>query len=119
LRRAGERIRRRQPDEAIKSTRIVTGEISTGAEALTDRTGALAAAYDIPVIPHGGGHGEGIHYIMATTNAPWAGMFMPAPGGPNEVYDLWEERYNLPKGPQGVYMRPLEKPGFGWDISVS
>lgn len=130
-------------NQAIKSTRIVTGEHeytrygfrrlleTKGASiwqpdinwcgGLTEmrRIGALAAAYDIPVIPHGGGLGEGVHYIMATTNAPWAEMFMPAPGGPKEVYDLWEERYNLSKGPEGVYMRPLEKPGFGWDIVVS
>ena len=91
---------------AIKSTRIVTGEHEytrygfrqllehRGAEiwqpdinwcgGLTEmrRIGALAAAYDIPVIPHGGGLGEGVHYIMATTNCPWAEMFMPAPGDP-------------------------------------
>jgi L-rhamnonate dehydratase len=128
---------------AIKSTRIVTGEheytrygfrylLEHNAASiwqpdvnwcggLTElrRIGALAAAYDIPVIPHGGGLGEGIHYIMATTNAPWAEMFMPAPGGPKEVYQLWEENYNLSRGPEGVYMRPSERPGFGWDFLVS
>ena len=128
---------------AIKSTRIVTGEheytrygfrhlLEHNAASiwqpdvnwcggLTElrRIGALAAAYDIPVIPHGGGLGEGVHYIMATTNAPWAEMFMPAPGGPKEVYQLWEESYNLSKGPEGVYMRPSERPGFGWDFVVS
>ncbi len=30
----------------------------------------------------GGGLGEGVHFVMATTNSPWAEMFMPAPGGP-------------------------------------
>lgn len=128
---------------AIKSTRIVTGEHeytrygfrrlleTKGASiwqpdinwcgGLTEmrRIGALAAAYDIPVIPHGGGLGEAIHYIMATTNCPWAEMFMPAPGGPKEVYDLWAEQYSLSKGPEGVYMRPSEKPGFGWDFTAS
>jgi L-rhamnonate dehydratase len=83
------------------------------------RIGALAAAYDIPVIPHGGGLGEGIHYIMATVNCPWAELFMPAPGGPKEVYDLGAEQYNVSKGPEGIYMRPSERPGFGWDIVVS
>ncbi|MBI1896438.1 MAG: L-rhamnonate dehydratase [Acidobacteria bacterium] len=127
----------------ITSTRIVTGEHEytrygfrellavngasiwqpdiTWCGGLTElrRIGALAAAYDIPVIPHGGGLGEGVHYIMATTNAPWAEMFMPAPGGPKEVYDLWTENYNLSKGPEGVYMRPHDRPGFGWDFVVS
>ena len=130
-------------NQAIKSTRIVTGEHEytrygfrqllevNGASiwqpdinwcgGLTEirRIGALAAAYDIPVIPHGGGLGEGVHYIMATTNAPWGEMFMPAPGGPPEVYQIWEERYNLSKGPEGIYMRPHDKPGFGLDMVVS
>ena len=127
----------------IKSTRIVTGEheytrygfrnlLEHNAAAiwqpdinwcggLTElrRIGALAAAYDIPVIPHGGGLGEALHYIMATPNAPWAEMFMPAPGGPAEVYKLWEESYNLTKGPEGIHMRPSDRPGFGWDFVVS
>ncbi|MCP5112674.1 MAG: L-rhamnonate dehydratase, partial [bacterium] len=44
------------------------------------RIGHLAAAYDIPVIPHGGGSRDSIHWIMANTNSPWAELFMPAPG---------------------------------------
>lgn len=130
-------------NQAIKSTRIATGEheytrygfrylLEHNAASiwqpdinwcggLTElrRIGALAAAYDIPVIPHGGGLGEGVHFVMATTNSPWAEMFMPAPGGPKEVYQLWEEEYNLSKGPEGIYMRPSERPGFGWDFQVS
>jgi L-rhamnonate dehydratase len=129
--------------QAIKSTRIVTGEHEytrygfrqllehkaaviwqpdvnwCGGMTELRRIGALAAAYDIDVIPHGGGLGEGVHYVMAATNSPWAEMFMPAPGGPQAVYDLWEERYNLTKGPEGIYMRPSDKPGFGWDIEVA
>ena len=53
---------------------------------------------------------------MATMNAPWAEMFMPAPGGPKQVYDLWEERYQLTKGPEGIYMRPPDGPGFGFEL---
>jgi L-rhamnonate dehydratase len=128
---------------AIKSTRIATGEHEytrygfrqllehNGASiwqpdinwcgGLTElrRIGALAAAYDISVIPHGGGLNEAIHYVMANTNCPWAEMFMPAPGGPQEVYELWAEHYNLSKGPEGVYTRPPERPGLGWDFIVS
>jgi L-rhamnonate dehydratase len=128
---------------AIKSTRIVTGEHEytrygfrqllenrsasiwqpdiNWCGGLTEmrRIGALAAAYDIPVIPHGGGLGEAAHYMMATTNCPWAELFMPPPGGPKEVYDLWTEQYQVTKGPEGLYMRPSDKPGFGWDFTVS
>ena len=66
------------------------------------RIGALASAYDIPVIPHGGGLNGAIHWIIANVNAPWAELFMPAPGGP-----------------EGIYTRPSDSPGFGWDFEVA
>ena len=126
----------------VKSTRIATGEHEYGrygfrhllenqsAEiwqpdmnwcgGLTEmrRIGAMAAAYDIPVIPHGGGLNGSSHYILATTNSPWAELFLPAPGAPKEVYQIFEENYAISRGPEGIYMRPLEKPGFGWDYVV-
>jgi L-rhamnonate dehydratase len=130
-------------NSAIKSTRIVTGEHEYGrygfryllehnaasiwqpdiqwCGGLTElrKIGALAAAYDIPVIPHGGGLNGAIHWIIANVNAPWAELFMPAPGGPKEVYQLWEEQYQVSRGPEGIYMRPPDRPGWGWDIVVS
>lgn len=126
----------------IKSTRIVTGEHEytrygfrrllecNGASiwqpdiqwcgGMTElrRIGALGAAYDIPVIPHGGGEHASVHFIMATVNSPWAELFMPAPGGPPEVYQRHEEDYHLTRGPEGIYTQPSEKPGFGWDFLV-
>jgi len=123
----------------IKSTRIVTGEHEYGrygfrmllehdaAEiwqpdaqwcgGLTElrKIGALAAAYDIPVICHGGGLSpESVAFTMATTNAPWCEMFMPPPGGPADYYKKFEEDYRLTRGPEGIYMQPHDKPGFGW-----
>jgi len=95
---------------AIKSTRIATGEHeytrygfrrlleAKGASiwqpdihwcgGLTElrRIAALAAAYDIPVIPHTGGTFDCVHFVMATPNSPWAELFIPSPGGPPEVY---------------------------------
>ena len=82
------------------------------------RIGALAAAYDIPVIPHGGGLNEGVHFITATTNAPWAELFMPPPGGPREVYQRFEEDKRITRGEEGIYMQASDKPGFGWDFVV-
>ena len=82
------------------------------------RIGALAATHDIPVIPHGGWRGGGPHYIMATTNSPWCEMFLPPPGGPDEVYQRFEEENNISRGPEGIYMRPSDRPGFGWDLVV-
>ena len=128
---------------AIKSTRIVTGEHEytrygfryllehkaaqiwqpdihwCGGLTELRRIGALAAAYDIPVIPHGGGARDSVHWTAATTNSPWAEMFMPAPGGPAAVYKQYEEENQLTRGPEGIYTRPSDKPGFGWDLVVS
>jgi L-rhamnonate dehydratase len=81
--------------------------------------GALAAAHDIPVIPHGGWRGGAPHYILAATNSPWCEMFMPPPGGPKEVYGRFEEDNNITRGPEGIYMRPSDRPGFGWELEVS
>lgn len=126
--------------QAIKSTRIVTGEHEYGrygfrqllehnaAEiwqpdvnwcgGLTEmrRIAALGAAYDILVIPHNGGRSEALHLIMATPNCPWAEMFLPPPGGPKEVYSMYEEEYGVTRGPEGIYVRPSNRPGLGWQI---
>ena len=129
--------------ESIKTTRIVTGEHEYGrygfrnllehrsAEiwqpdihwcgGLTElrHVANLAAAYDIPVIPHVGGTQDCVHFIMATTNSPWAELFMPPPGGPKEVYRRWEEDNQITRGPEGIYTRPSEEPGFGWDFEAT
>jgi len=126
----------------IKSTRIVTGEHEytrygfslvleykaasiwqpdmnwCGGLSELRHIGALAAAYDIPVIPHGGWRGGCPPYILATPNSPWCEMFMPPPGGPSEVYQRFEEENNVTRGPEGIYMRPSDRPGFGWELIV-
>ncbi len=89
---------------------------------LTDllRIAALASASDIPVIPHLGGTSPfATHFIMATINSPWAEFFWPPGGGPPEVYQQWEEDHQITRGPEGIYTRPLDKPGFGWDVVVA
>lgn len=127
-------------NEAIQSTRMATGEHEytrygfrqlleykaadiwqpdmNWCGGLTElrRIGALAAAHDIPVIPHGGWRGGAPHFIFATTNSPWCEMFLPAPGGPPEVYKGFEEENNITRGPEGIYMRPSDRPGFGWEL---
>ncbi|MFN7936031.1 MAG: enolase C-terminal domain-like protein [Bryobacteraceae bacterium] len=129
-------------NSTIKSTRIATGEHEYGrygfrylleangasiwqpdiqwCGGLTElrRIGAMASAYDIPVIPHGGGLNGAIHWTIANVNAPWAELFLPAPGGPKEVYKIHEEQYQISRGPEGIYTRPRELPGFGWDTEV-
>jgi L-alanine-DL-glutamate epimerase-like enolase superfamily enzyme len=83
------------------------------------RIAALASAYDIPVISHAGCVQDCVHFTMATPNAPWSEMFMPPPGGPAEVYQRFEEDNNVTRGPEGIYMRPSERPGFGWEMEVA
>ena len=129
--------------KAIKSTRIVTGEHEYGrygfrqllehesAEiwqpdaqwtgGLTElrKIAALAAAYDIPVIPHGGGLSpETVAFTMATANAPWCELFLPPPGGPKDVYKRYEDLMRITRGPEGIYMQPHDAPGFGWDVAA-
>lgn len=128
--------------EKIKSTRIVTGEHEYGrygfrlllenqsAEiwqpdaqwcgGITElrKIAAMAAAYDIPVIPHGGGLSpETVAFSMATTNAPWCELFLPPPGGPKSVYQEFEEKMRITRGPEGIYMQPHDIPGVGWEKS--
>jgi hypothetical protein len=45
-------------------------------------------------------------------------MFLPPPGGPKEVYSRFEEENNITRGPEGIYVRPSDRPGFGWDLEV-
>jgi len=130
-------------NKRIKSTRIVTGEheyTRYGFQLLLDydcakiwqpdmrycggltelrKIGALAAAHDIPVIPHCGWSGGTAHFIMATPNSPWCEMFMPAPGGPKEVYEMFAEEYGITRGPEGIYMVPPDNPGFGHEFEVN
>jgi L-rhamnonate dehydratase len=83
------------------------------------RIAALAAAYDIPVIPHTGGTFDCVHFVMATPNSPWGELFIPPPGGPQVVYDRFEEDNHVTRGPEGIYIRPSERPGLGWDIEAA
>jgi L-rhamnonate dehydratase len=124
----------------IRSTRMATGEheyTRYGFELLADykaaaiwqpdmqwcggltemrRIDALARAKEIPVIPHGGWRGGSAHFVFANENTPWCEMFLPAPGGPKEVYERFEQEYQITRGPEGISMRPPERPGFGLEV---
>jgi L-rhamnonate dehydratase len=77
------------------------------------KIGALAEAFDIDVIPHDGGRNGATHWSISHVNAPWAELFMPPPGGPKQVYDMFEEQYEITRGPEGLYMHPPRTPGWG------
>ena len=64
----------------------------------------------------GGGSRDWVHFDRATPNSPSAELLLPAPGGPDLVYDRYEEDNNLTRGPEGIFARPSDGPGFGWDL---
>jgi L-rhamnonate dehydratase len=124
----------------IKSTRMATGEheyTRYGFELLADYKAAaiwqpdmhwcggltelrwidaLARTKNIPVIPHGGWRGGSAHFVFANDNTPWCEMFLPPPGGPKEVYDQFEQEHQISRGPEGIYTRPPNRPGFGFEV---
>ena len=53
---------------------------------------------------------------FANKNTPWCEMFLPAPGGPLEVYQQFQEEQQITRGPEGIYMRPPDRPGFGFEV---
>lgn len=77
---------------------------------------ALARASNTPVIPHGGWRGGAAHFVFRNKNTPWCEMFLPWPGGPQEVYDRFEVENGITRGPEGIYMRPPDRPGFGFEL---
>ena len=77
---------------------------------------SLAQANKTPVIPHGGWRGGAAHFVFSSENTPWCEMFLPWPGGPKEVYDRFEEENGITRGPDGIYMRPPNRPGFGFEL---
>ncbi|MCH2212831.1 MAG: hypothetical protein MK110_16120 [Fuerstiella sp.] len=77
---------------------------------------ALARAGNTPVIPHGGWRGGAAHFVFSNENTPWCEMFLPWPGGPAEVYERFEEENGVTRGPEGVYMQPSNRPGFGFEL---
>jgi len=77
---------------------------------------ALARARETPVIPHAGWRGGAAHFVFANKNTPWCEMFLPWPGGPKEIYERFEEEHQITRGPDGIYMRPPDRPGFGFEL---
>ncbi len=77
---------------------------------------SLARSQNIPVIPHGGWRGGSAHFVFANNNTPWCEMFLPPPGGPKQVYQQFEEEQQITRGPEGIYMRPPDRPGFGLEL---
>jgi L-rhamnonate dehydratase len=81
------------------------------------RIGALAEVCDITVNPHTGGTNGACHWSLSHVNGQWAELFMALPGGPKQVYDMFDEQYEVTRGPEGLYMHPTPTPG--WDAMAT
>jgi L-alanine-DL-glutamate epimerase-like enolase superfamily enzyme len=75
-------------------------------------------AHEVPVIPHAGWRGGAADFDFANRNTPWCEMILRWPGGPKEVYERFEEENPITRGPEGIYMRPPERPGFGFELKT-
>ena len=78
------------------------------------RIGALAAARNLPIIPHQGGTVWGLHYLMATPNAPLAESI-----GPSRQIEAERKsfiRAVTPLPDEDGFAAPSDEPGFGLDL---
>jgi len=77
---------------------------------------AMAAAYDLPVIPHAG-QLHNYHLVMSHLNSPLAEYFPPPEEGGALDDDtlFWELFAGEPKAVGGYVMLP-ERPGLGWTL---
>ena len=83
------------------------------------RIAALAAAYDIPVIPHTGGTFDCIHFSWRRRTRPGPSCSCRRRAGRRRSTGGSRKTTMITRGPEGIYARPSERPGFGWDIEVS
>jgi L-alanine-DL-glutamate epimerase-like enolase superfamily enzyme len=74
---------------------------------------SMAAAYDIPVVPHASSF-YSYHFALSQTNAPFAEALNNAPDGKSVLPSFGKLFLNEPL-PQNGIIRPedLDAPGFG------
>ena len=83
------------------------------------RIGSMALAHNVRLIPHAGGFQDAIHYLVTFPQLTWAETTIPPSGGPDRVYELFREQRHLTTGPEGIYVQPPERLGFGWEFEVA
>lgn len=72
---------------------------------------AMAAAHDLPVVPHGSGVFSS-HFQMAFTNTPFQEVLAMSPDG-NEIVPLWGDLFTGDPIPDHGRIRPPDRPGWG------
>lgn len=76
---------------------------------------AMAAAYDLPVIPHGSGI-YAYHLQLAFSNCPMAEFLMMSPAA-DEITPIFGELFLDEPLPQDGFMRLPDKPGWGVELN--
>ena len=75
---------------------------------------AMAAAYDLLVVPHGSGVFS-LHFQMAFTNAPLQEFLMMSPDG-TEVVPPFGDLFRGDPLPERGHLRPTDRPGWGIEL---
>jgi L-alanine-DL-glutamate epimerase-like enolase superfamily enzyme len=78
---------------------------------------AMAAAYDVPVVPHGSGVFSS-HFQMAFTNTPFQEVLAMSPDG-MEIVPLWGDLFTGDPLPERGTIRPPDRPGWGITLDRS
>ena len=79
------------------------------------RIGAMAAAYDIPVVPHGSG-AYSYHYLLAQPQVMFGEYVNISPGG-DRLVPVFGEMYAGDPLPQGGAIELTDAPGFGLTLN--
>jgi L-rhamnonate dehydratase len=78
---------------------------------------AMAAAFDIPVVPHGSGVFSS-HFQMAFSNTPFQEVLAMSADG-MEIIPLWGDLFSGDPLPENGYIRPPDRPGWGITLDRS
>jgi L-rhamnonate dehydratase len=79
------------------------------------RVAAMAAAYDIPVIPHGSG-AYSYHYVMALPHSPFCEYLITSPKA-DRIEPVFGGLFENEELPVDGKIRPSDEPGFGLKLS--
>jgi L-rhamnonate dehydratase len=77
----------------------------------------MAAAFDIPVVPHGSGVFSS-HFQMAFANTPFQEVLAMSPDG-MEIVPLWGNLFSGDPLPERGQIRPPDRPGWGITLDRS
>lgn len=78
------------------------------------RVSAMAAAYDIPVVPHGSG-AYSYHFVQSQPHIPFSEYVNTSPAG-DTVEPVFGTLFDGDDPPVDGRIRPSDRPGFGLDL---